>query len=84
MRITYAVDETTGLVISRVGSTLAWPILDYGAMTPENGFTPSYHLETIPVLDAACEWPHLHWTRKIPMAVKNTHRQFWGMPALRP
>ena len=81
--ITYAEDMDTGLVISRVGSELAWPILQYQEMAPENSFAPSYELEKIALMAVAREWSRLRWTREIPSSIKNLHREFWGMKPLR-
>ncbi len=82
--IQYGVDKDTGLVISRVNSEVAIPILDYGAMTPDNNFKMDYHLEKAGVLSlAGYAWNCIKWTRKIPTALKNRHRFFWGMKPLK-
>ena len=82
--ITYAIDQETGLVISRVGSKLAWPVLDYDAMAPENDYIMGCHLENISVSRIAGRyWLGLNWTKKIPIDVKNTHRRFWGFKELK-
>lgn len=81
--ITYAIDLDTGLVVSRVGSELAWPILDYENMLPENNFTMFYNLEKIPVISVCNYWGNLKWTRKIPLEIKNIHRRFWGFKELK-
>lgn len=82
--IQYAIEQTTGLVVSRVGSELAWPILGYDNMLPENNYAMNYHLEKMPVFMAAgSTWDTLKWTRKISTAIKNTHRIFWGMKPLK-
>ena len=81
--IQYAVDTETGLVISRVGSELAWPILDFENMRPENNYTMNYYLEKISVISACSSMQHLKWTRKIPKEIKNLHRKFWGFPELK-
>lgn len=82
--ITYAIDLDTGLVISRVGSELAWPILDYDGMLPENNYAMNYSLEKTSVYSLAggC-WSALKWTRKIPVEIKNIHRRFWGFRELK-
>ena len=80
--IQYAVDTETGLVISRVGSELAWPILDFDNMLPENNYAMNYYLDKISVLSVASCWYILKWTRKIPKTIKNTHRKFWGFSIL--
>lgn len=82
--IQYAIDIETGLVISRVGSELAWPVLDYDDMAFENDYAMGCHLEKIPVSRIAGRyWLGLNWTKKIPKTIKNTHRMFWGFPLLK-
>jgi hypothetical protein len=82
--ITYAVAMDSGLVVSRVGSELAWPVLDYDHLTPANGFESRYRLEKIGVMETPrfC-WDMLRWTKKVPTAIKNLHREFWGMKPLK-
>ena len=82
--ITYAIDLDTGLVVSRVGNELAWPILDYEEMSPENNYAMNYHLEKMSVYSAVTYcWSALKWTRKIPVEIKNIHRRFWGFKELK-
>ena len=81
-RITYAL-HPEGYVVSRVGSEMAWPVLDWNAMTPENSFTTLYLLERVSVHSVANEYHLLHWTKKIPDQIKNEHRKFWGMSPLK-
>ena len=81
--IRYAIDTDTGLVISRVGSEIAWPILDYKDMQPENAYVMNYSLVKICVSQVASRWDTLKWTRKISKTIKNTHRMFWGFPILK-
>jgi hypothetical protein len=80
--ITYAIDLDTGLVVSRVGSQYAWPILDFEGMKPENNFETIYNLEKIPIFQA--NGTSLRHTRKIPLEQKNLHREFWGMKKVKP
>lgn len=80
--IQYAVDTETGMVISRIGSEVAIPILQFDKMLPENNFTPQYELEKMDVIAIAQGWNNYRWTRKIPSDLKNAHRQFWGMKLL--
>lgn len=80
--ITYAVDMETGLVVSRVGSEVAFPVLQYDKMTPENHFATIYELEKMSVFDLN-PWEKFHWTKKIPVEIKNEHRAFWGMKPLK-
>lgn len=79
--ITYAIEQTTGLVYSQVGNEIAIPVLDYKGMTPENNFQTTYNLEKDTALAAHIGTIFI-WTRKIPNALKNIHRQFWGMKPL--
>ncbi len=81
--ITYAIDLDTGLVVSRVGSELAWPILDYKGMNSENNFKMNYRLDKIPISTAFYYWAKLKHTRKIPIEIKNIHRRFWGFKELK-
>lgn len=80
--IQYAVDTETGMVISRVGSEIAVPVLQYEKMLPENNFQTIYELEKMDVIAIAPCWNHYKWTRKIPSELKNVHRQFWGLKVL--
>lgn len=81
--ITYAINGT-GLVVSRVGSEIAWPILEYDKMLPENSWEMDYHLEKMAVFSVAgYVWDALKWTKKIPKKLKNIHREFWGFSKLK-
>ena len=87
--ITYAIDLDSGMVVSRVGSDLAWPVLDFEAIGKGgDGFEPGnfngptrYNLQNFPVLGTP-GWDRLRWTKKIPVATKNLHRKFWSMKPL--
>ena len=83
--ITYAIDTDSGMVVSRVGGEIAWPILQWDRIGVDGDFTKplEYALETIPVLSVGSAWRALHWTRKVPVAIKNRHRVFWGMAQLK-
>lgn len=83
--IHYAIHKDEGTIISRVGSEVAWPVLDYAAIGTDGDFTQPfrYDLETMPVLSIGHEWGRLRWTKKIPIAIKNLHRAYWGFPALK-
>ena len=81
--ITYGVHRDTGLVISRVDSEIAYPILKWDDMKPENGFMQVYGLETTDVFALSGEWHEWRWTKKIPLELKNIHRQHWGLPKLK-
>ena len=79
--IQYAI-HSEGYVISRVGSEVAWPVLDFAGMTPENSYEMNYYLEKVSVHEIVSEWNLLNWTRKVPLKVKNVHREYWGFPRL--
>ena len=80
--IQYAVDTETGMVISRIGSEIALPVLQFHKMVPENNFQTVYELEKMDVIAIAHCWKYYKWTRKIPTEVKNKHREFWGLRPL--
>jgi hypothetical protein len=81
--ITYCIDHSSGIVYSRVGSDLAVPMLDWNGMTPENNFAANYNLERVSIYAVGSAWDMLKWTKKIPIKLKNRHRQFWGMKSLK-
>jgi len=81
-RITYAI-HPDGYVVSRQDRQLYWPILEYEKMCPENHFQTSYRWEKISVHSVGSEWSSLHWTKKIPIELKNFHRALWGMKPLK-
>jgi len=68
--IRYAIDEETGLFVSRVESEIAFFVLDYPNET--------YHIEKIDVFNWP-SWDSLKWTKKLPKHMKNIHRRFWGL-----
>ena len=96
--ILYGIEKDTGLVYSRVPSEpakaqCAGPVLDYAAIgqggTGDDGieYAPGdfngpvrYHLEKMPLYDV---YRHCTWTKKIPVELKNRHREFWGFPKLK-
>jgi hypothetical protein len=83
--IQYAIHKDDGLVISRVGNEVAWPVLEYEKIGAGGDFTQplTYTLEKFPVLTIrGGDWQRLRWTKKIPRDIKNLHRAFWGLPAL--
>lgn len=81
--ITYAIDGDTGCVVSRVGSEVAIDVLDFEGMSPKDNYETKYNLEKHSVYDTLRYMPALKWTKKIPIEVKNRHRNFWGMPSLK-
>lgn len=80
--IQYAIDLETGMVISRVDSEIAVPVLQYDKMTPQNNFKTEYALEKMNVFSLAHSWDYYKWTRYIPLPIKNAHRAFWGFQTL--
>ena len=83
--ITYGINKNDGLVISRVGSEIAIPVLDFEKIGKNGDFTTpaEYHLETFPVLSLGREYSRYRWTKKVPVRLKNRHRKFWGMKPLK-
>lgn len=80
--IQYAIETETGIVISRVGSEIAVPVLQFAEMKPENNFRPTYLLEKMNVHALCGIWNHYKWTKKISVDLKNRHREFWGFKPL--
>lgn len=81
--IMYAIDKKTGHIISRVDSEIAIPVLQYRDMKPENNFQTDYKLEKIPIINIPIGYSKLKWTCKVPLYIKNKHREFWGMKLLK-
>lgn len=101
--ITYAL-HLDGYYVSRLGTGVAWPVLDYVAIGrggysiscitgekwgPEYAYKDMsgpmrYRLERLYLIEVPREdWLSLKWTRKVPIKVKNWHRNFWGLKPLR-
>lgn len=82
--IQYAFHKSEGLVVSRVGSELAWPVLDYEAIGQNGDYTAplKYPLEKMSVVACAAEYGLLVFTKYVPVPIKNEHRKFWGMKEL--
>ncbi len=81
--IMYAIDTETGHIISRVDSEVAIPVLQYNDMKPENNFKTDYKLEKMHVFAIAKSYGNYRWTVKVPLYMKNKHREFWGMKPLK-
>ena len=90
MRITYAIDGDSGQWWSRVEGhphagqqKVAVPVLDYDEIGADGDFTKpfTYHLEAMGI--EALFQANLRWTRQASLAVRNTHREFWGVGPLR-
>jgi hypothetical protein len=82
--ITYAISKDDGMVYSRIGNEIVYPVLQYQKIGQGGDFTQpfEYQLEKSDVLSLAYYWPRLKWTKKIPVDIKNLHRSFWGMKQL--
>lgn len=90
--IRYGIEKDTGLVYSLVeepwGRVCAGPVLDFTAIGQGgDGYAPGdfrgpmrYALEKCPVREV---YPYCQWTKKIPVRIKNLHREFWGFKPLR-
>jgi hypothetical protein len=86
--IQYGIERDTGLVYSQVGSECAGPVLDFAAIGQGgDGYEPGdfngptrYTLEKMPLRDV---YPYCRWTKKIPVKIKNRHREFWGFKPLK-
>ena len=81
--IQYAFETETGMVISRVGSEVCIPVLQFHKMLPEDNFQTIYELEKMDVIVISHCCNQYKWTRKIPQNIKNEHRQFWGLKLLK-
>jgi hypothetical protein len=70
-------------VYARYGDKVAFTVLDFAGMKPENGFQANYFIEIGNVHDVLPHAGRLLWTKKIPVAVKNAFRQKFGMKPLK-
>ena len=80
--IQYYVEEDSGLVVSRVGNGFGWPILQYEKIGEGGDFTGplEYSLEAVSLGSLLGDRTlRLRGTRKVPVGIKNRHREFWGM-----
>jgi len=80
--IQYAIDTEINMVFSRVDDRVYYPVLDFEAMTPANGFKTVYNYEEMSVF-ALVGYSQCIWTRKIPNKTKNIHRKYWGFKPLK-
>jgi hypothetical protein len=80
-RIYYGIDEMTGLVFSRFEGQIAVPVIAFDEMKPEDNFEIKTNLEKFPHDTLRHMQPI--FTRKIPLAIKNEHRIFWGLKPLK-
>lgn len=82
--IQYAIHREDGLVISRVGNEVAWPVMDFEGIGKGGDYRKpiDYNLEKMNVHSIGREWQMLVWTKYVPTELKNKHRAFWGMKPL--
>jgi len=83
--ITYAIEVDSGLVISRLNSEIACPVLEFEKIGQDGNYNKpfEYTLEKMPVNTLVGIWNSYKWTKKIPVTLKNVHRKFWGMKPLK-
>ncbi len=87
--ISYGIEDETGIVVSRVGQEIAYPVLDFEAIGQggdgyaEGDFNgpARYELEKLSVYYPGL-YASVRWTRHVPVALKNRHRVFWGFTRL--
>lgn len=82
LRIRYGIDHETRVVVSQNLQTgeICWPMVDFGNMTPNDGFCMKWTMgETLDPLEVVDSLHSVQWTRKIPTALKNLHREYWGL-----
>ena len=71
--------DLDGHIYSVMGREMVYPVLDFAGMKPENNFETNYNLEKmrrdeqVPVIG----------TKKVPLRIKNAHREVWGMPPVK-
>jgi hypothetical protein len=83
--IQYAIHLDEKIVVSRLHSEIAWPILDYDGIGRGGDYMGPLHfeLEKMLVHSIGREWDRLIWTRYVPTHIKNVHRAFWKFKPLR-
>jgi len=72
------------MVVSRYGSEVAWPVLDYAGIGKDGNYSHPlrYDLEKMSLGSIGTEWDRLVWTKYVPINHKNRHRAFWGLKPL--
>lgn len=78
-QILYGIDLDTGMVVSRVGRELAWPVIVFNEIGKGGDFTGPIPVQLEKMDLNVLYNAHVQWTKKIPLDLKNRHRQFWGM-----
>lgn len=78
--LTFAINRETGYIVSRLESDVAWPILNYAAIGEGGNYNApfKYYLESCNVHQIGAEYKYLHWTKKVPVPLKEFHREFWS------
>ena len=90
MTLSYGVCQETGFYVSWIRdhpdhrNSVAWPVLDYESIGENGDYTQpfEYNLEEFDPV-AVLPRTDVRWTRKIPIDVKNLHREFWGLKPLK-
>src|SRR5690349_3876174 len=82
--LTYAITPD-GIVYSRLGEYMAFPVIDFAEFGKDGDFTGPmpYHMEKCKIHELGTSHFTLEYTKKIPVSIKNEHRAFWGMKPLR-
>lgn len=87
--IRYAEDTDTGLIVSKCGGDFAWPIMEYDKIGGDGDFTKpiEYKLERVSMsyfyaCPSAYRALRFMAPGKIPLAIRNAHRAFFGMKAI--
>lgn len=83
-RIKYAIDTETGLTWSRIGDRVAIPVIDTSNGIDLKSDDTEYVLEKFnaKIVDDS-DLFKLDWKVKLPLSLKNYHREFWGMKPLK-
>lgn len=75
--ICYGVDEA-GNLVSKLGISFAWPVLDFASMTPDNGFAADYDLQLVPDREVSFfDQPKSVRKDAVPPDVRKQHETFW-------
>jgi len=79
--IQYFIDPDTGYMGSRVGDQMAFEVIEFEKIGQDGDFSKplTTYLEKFPVSSCYHNFGRLIWTRKLPLAARNYHREFWGM-----
>ena len=85
-RIRYCIDEE-GFVYSEMSNREGWaiPVYQFADFGNDGDLTGKIPMELEKFEDSirhSLPWNTLKFTRKIPVDLKNRHREFWGMKPL--